>query len=59
MAASPSAATGIRRNAAEYELITPTGTSLSADFVWHLDSYERIEGSWQAVWSQATKTSSA
>ena len=30
-----------------------------ADFVcWHLDSYEVIDGRWQAVWSQATKTSS-
>jgi hypothetical protein len=30
-----------------------------ADFVcWHLDSYELIDGRWQAVWSQATKTSS-
>ena len=28
-----------------------------ADFVcWHLDSYELIDGRWQAVWSQATKT---
>ncbi len=32
----------------------------TADFVcWHLDSYELIEGRWQAVWSQATKTSSS
>jgi hypothetical protein len=95
-------------HAAQYELITPTGTALSgeqylgsiatgrlvyrvfepvsdiavrggagwallryqariiieegdhvADFVcWHLDSYELIHGRWQAVWSQATKTSS-
>jgi len=30
-----------------------------ADFeCWHLDSYEVIDGRWQAVWSQATKTSS-
>ena len=29
----------------------------AADFVcWHLDSYELIDGRWQAVWSQATKT---
>jgi hypothetical protein len=28
-----------------------------ADFTcWHLDSYELIDGRWQAVWSQATKT---
>jgi Domain of unknown function (DUF4440) len=31
----------------------------TADFVcWHLDSYELIDGRWQAVWSQATKTTS-
>jgi hypothetical protein len=31
----------------------------TADFAcWHLDSYELIDGRWQAVWSQATKTSS-
>ena len=31
----------------------------TADFVcWHLDSYEFIDGRWQAVWSQATKTTS-
>jgi hypothetical protein len=30
-----------------------------ADFVcWHLDSYELMDGRWQAVWSQATKTGS-
>ena len=23
--------------------------------VWHTDSYELLSGSWQAVWSQATK----
>jgi hypothetical protein len=32
----------------------------TADFTcWHLDSYELIEGHWQAVWSQATKISPA
>jgi len=30
-----------------------------ADFrCWHTDSYEFLDGRWQAVWSQATRTSS-
>lgn len=26
-----------------------------ADRFWHIDVYQRLEGRWQAVWSQATR----
>ena len=58
-----------RLHAGEYELITPTGTRLSKELYLGMIASGRlvyrmfepvsgIDGRWQAVWSQATKTSS-
>lgn len=41
------------RYRARIEINLPDG--LDAGLFWHTDVYERREGRWQAVWSQATR----
>ncbi len=44
----------VLRYRARIEIDLPDGRD--AGLFWHTDVYERREGRWQAVWSQATRT---
>jgi hypothetical protein len=37
--------------------VTVEGTHLALTHCWHTDLYERQQGRWQVVWSQATRIS--
>ena len=43
------------RYEAEIEVFTASGQKIPLSRYWHTDFYEKREGHWQAVWSQATE----
>lgn len=44
----------VTRYQSELEIVV-SGERLPRRRVWHTDSYERRDGQWQVVWSQATE----
>jgi hypothetical protein len=46
--------TAVIRYRSEIEIVVD-GRRMPRRRYWHTDSYERLDGQWQAVWSQATE----